>query len=246
MDGRSTRETDHAVSEHDLRAPRRRPCSTRQLARLMDFLQARGTAQSAAPKFDVAHLLWYAGALIVIGAMGLFSTLAFARMGGTALTLTAVVYAIAFAAAGHHLWTNKGLRVPGGLLIAIAVTMAPLAVYGIQDALGMWGEFGRPGTLRQFYIWIKGSWLFMEFAAIAAAVVALRFYRFPFLVSIIALALWFMSMDLAPWLDDMPYATFETRRKLSVCSGSPCSRWRGSWTGASATATLRSGCTCSG
>ena len=29
---------------------------------------------------------------------------------------------------------------------------------------------------------------------------ALRFYPFPFIVAIIALALWFMSMDLAPWL----------------------------------------------
>ncbi len=207
-------------SDHDLRAASAAGVlDAPQLARLMDFLQARGTAQSTGSKFDVVHLLWYAGALIVIGAMGLFSTLAFARMGGTALTLTAVVYAIAFAAAGHHLWTNKNLRVPGGLLIAIAVTMAPLAVYGIQDALGMWGEFGRPGTLRQFYLWIKGSWLFMELAAIAAALAALRFYRFPFIVSIIALALWFMSMDLAPWIDNMAYATFETRRQLSVAFG---------------------------
>jgi hypothetical protein len=189
-----------------------------QLARLMDFLQARG-APSAAAKFGVAHLLWYAGALIVIGAMGLFSTLAFSRMGGAALTATAIAYAAAFGLAGHHLWANKGLRVPGGLLIAIAVTMAPLAVYGIQDALGTWGAFGRPGTLREFYIWIKGGWLFMELAAIAAAVVALRFYRFPFIVSIIAVALWFMSMDLAPWIDNMAYATFETRRKLSVAFG---------------------------
>ena len=48
---------------------------------------------------------------------------------------------------------------PGGLLIAIAVSMAPLAVYGIQDALGLWGHFGRPGTVRDFYVWIKGSWV---------------------------------------------------------------------------------------
>ena len=68
-------------------------------------------------------------------AMGLFSTLAFSQMGGQALTVTAVVYAAAFTAGGHYLWHDKGLRVPGGLLIAIAVSMAPLAVYGIQDAL---------------------------------------------------------------------------------------------------------------
>ena len=39
----------------------------------------------------------------------------------------------------------------------------------------------------------------MEIAAIVAGVIALRFYRFPFIVSIIAVALWFMSMDLT-WI----------------------------------------------
>ena len=77
--------------------------------------------------------------------------------------------------------------------------MAPLAVYGIQDELGWWGAFGKPGTVPDFYVWMKGSWIFMEIAAIVAGVVALYFYRFPFIVSIIAVALWFMSMDLT-WI----------------------------------------------
>ena len=54
--------------------------------------------------FDAAHLLWYAGALIVISAMGLFSTLAFSQLGGRALTACAIAYAVAFTLAGHHLW----------------------------------------------------------------------------------------------------------------------------------------------
>ena len=179
-----------AVSAGALEAERLNP--------LLDFLNGR-TADSPvapAPHFDLAHLLWYAGALIVMGAMGLFSTLAFSHMGGQALTATALVYAVVFTAAGHYLWHAKNLRVPGGLLIAIAVSMAPLAVYGIQDALGLWGHFGRPGTVRDFYVWIKGSWIWMEVAAIVAAVIALRFYPFPFIVVILAFALWFMSMDL--------------------------------------------------
>ena len=152
-------------------------------------------------------------------AMGLFSTLAFSQMGGEALTFTAVVYAAAFAAAGHYLWHAKGLRVPGGLLIAIAVSMAPLAVYGIQDALDLWGQFGKPGTVQGFYVWIKGSWIFMEIAAIIAAVVALRFYPFPFIVVIIGVALWFMSMDLAPWIAGKPHADWETSRQVSLWFG---------------------------
>ena len=192
-----------------------------RLDRLVAFLRARQLSGTAAPppQFDFAHLLWYAGALIVIGAMGLFSTVAFSTMGGEALTATALAYAVIFALAGHHLWHRRGLRIPGGLLIAIAVSMAPLAVYGVQDALGVWGTYGRPGAYRDFYVWIKGSWVFMEIAAIVAAAVALRFYPFPFIVSIIAFALWFMSMDLTPWVFGKSEFTWDERRAVSMWFG---------------------------
>src|SRR5215831_4969912 len=150
-------------TEHDLRAAvSAGALEADRLGRLMEFLATRQTSPvpavagsaAPAPRFDLAHLLWYAGALIVISAMGLFSTLAFSKMGGQALATTALIYAVAFAAAGHHLWHSKGLRTPGGLLIAVAVSMAPLAVYGIQDALGLWSEFGKPGTVHDFYVWV--------------------------------------------------------------------------------------------
>jgi len=212
-----------AYTEIDLRAASAAGVlDATQLDRLMAFLRQRGAAvadAAPAPRFDVAHVLWYAGALIVIGAMGLFSTLAFAEMGGRALAATAVVYAAAFTAAGHYLWHTRKLHTPGGLLIAIAVSMAPLAVYGIQDEFGLWGQFGKPGTTHDFYIWIKGSWIFMEAAAIVAGVIALRFYPFPFIVVIIGLALWFMSMDLAPWIAGERYADWETRRMVSLRFG---------------------------
>ncbi len=212
-------------SEDDLRAAAAADViDDADLERLIAFLSKRPptdpvSAAGPIPKFDAAHLLWYAGALIVIGAMGLFSTLAFSQMGGRALTVTAIIYAVAFTIAGHHLWYQKNLPVPGGLLITIAVSMAPLAVYGIQDELGWWGKFGKPGTVHDFYVWMKGSWVFMEIAAIVAGTVALRFYRFPFIVSIIAVALWFMSMDLAPWIIGPSELDWETRRKVSVWFG---------------------------
>jgi len=189
--------------------------------RLIAFLAKRRPAAAdtvPVPQFDAAHLLWYAGALIVIGAMGLFSTLAFSQMGGRALTATAIAYAIAFTVAGHHLWYRKHLLTPGGLLVTIAVSMAPLAVYGIEDELG-WGKFGRPGTVQDFYSFIKGSWIFMETATIVAGVVALRFFRFPFIVAVIGVALWFMSMDLTPWIFNTPDFNWDMRRQVSIWFG---------------------------
>lgn len=191
-----------------------------QLDSLLAFLGTRPAAtQATGPKFDLVHVLWYAGALIVISAMGLFSTLAFSQMGGRALALTALIYAALFAWAGDHLWSVRKLQTPGGLLIAVAVSMAPLAVYGVQDALGLWSKFGKPGEARDFYIWVKGSWMFMEIAAIAAAAIALRFYRFPFIVFIAAFALWFLSMDIVPWITGSQFGNWEVSRKVSIWFG---------------------------
>ncbi|MGJ4953434.1 hypothetical protein [Bradyrhizobium sp. HKCCYLS20291] len=209
-----------SYSETDLRAAAGTGAiSPDELQRLLAFLHQRAPS-AAAPraKFDAAHLLWYAGALIVIGAMGLFSTVAFSQMGGRALTACALAYAVAFGFAGNHLW-RRDLRVPGGLLIAIAVSMAPLAVYGVQEELGWWGRFGKPGTVQDFYVWIKGSWLFMELATIAAGSIALRFYRVPFIYAVISVALWFMSMDLTPWIFNVSHIDWEMRRIVSIWFG---------------------------
>ncbi|BAM87839.1 conserved membrane hypothetical protein [Bradyrhizobium oligotrophicum S58] len=209
-----------SYSDHDLRAAAGAGAiSSDDLQRLLTYLQSRVRATAApSAKFDAAHLLWYAGALIVIGAMGLFSTVAFSQMGGRALTACALAYAVAFGLVGNHLW-RRDLRVPGGLLIAIAVSMAPLAVYGVQEELGWWGKFGKPGTVHDFYIWIKGSWLFMELATIVAGAIALRFYRVPFIVAIISVALWFMSMDLTPWIFNVSHFDWEMRRIVSIWFG---------------------------
>ncbi|MGQ0662507.1 MAG: hypothetical protein ACT4P2_02765 [Pseudomonadota bacterium] len=191
--------------------------ATDHASALWRFLGYRA-AIDARPRFDLVHLLWYAGALIVIGAMGLFSTLAFSRFGGGALTATAAVYAVGFSLAGHAFWHRQGMRVPGGLLVTVAVTMAPLATYGVQDALGWWTH-GDPGAYRDFFVWIKGSWLPMDLAAVAAGLVALRFYRFPFLIAPIAVALWFMSMDIAPWVLGSDWGHWEGRRLVSLWFG---------------------------
>lgn len=209
-----TRDDLHAATDAGIITPGQRDA-------LLDFLGARPAqpAPDAGPKFDLVHLLWYAGAAIVMASMGLFSTLAFSAMGGAALTATALLYAALFGWAGHHLWHAKKLRMPGGLLIAVAVSMAPLAVYGVQDAAGAWTSFGEPAAMRDFYIWIKGSFVFMELATIAAALLALRFYRFSFIVFVMAVALWFLSMDIVPWIAGSTPGDWETSRKVSVAFG---------------------------
>jgi hypothetical protein len=197
--------------------------SQEQAEKLTAFLQDGNTANEAkagSPRFDLANVLWYLGTLIIMGAMSLFSTLAFSLMGSLALFLTALVYAVVFVIAGHHLWHKRGLTTPGGLLIAAAVSMAPLAIFSLQDMLGWWAGQGRPGNYRDFYIWIKGGFIPMEIGTILAALVALRFFRFPFILMIAAVVLWFMSMDVADWLKGIDtYTSFSLRQKVSLVFG---------------------------
>lgn len=172
------------------------------------------------PRFDLAHVLWYLGALIIIGAMGLFSTLAFSLMGAPALLVTSLVYAVGFVAAGHYFWHKRGLTTPGGLLIAVAVSMAPMMTYALQSMLGWWLWQENPGTYQGFYRWIKGGFLPMEIVTITACLVAIRFYRFPFLLAIAAVALWFMSMDVADWLKGRDgRLSWELRHQVSMIFG---------------------------
>ena len=44
------------------------------------------------------------------------------------------------------LWARPETRIPGGLCVAVAVSMAPLAIYGVQDALNLWAA-DKPGRL---------------------------------------------------------------------------------------------------
>ncbi|MGJ0393499.1 MAG: hypothetical protein ACR650_12295 [Methylocystis sp.] len=188
--------------------------------KLAQFLGKRAAAAAPAyqpPRYDFVHLLWYAGALIVLGAMGMFSTTAFGLWGDKALLTTALIYAAVFLVAGASLW-RRGLRTPGGLLVTCAVGMAPLAIYALQS---LWGHspVDAASGYQDFYVWIKSSWLPMEVGTIASAVAALLFFPFPFLTMIIAFCLWFMSMDLTPWLMGAEHFTWEQRASVSMYFG---------------------------
>jgi len=200
-----------------------------QFESISAFLQKRNVDRAQLPRFDLTHVLWYAGALIIMGALGLFTNEAFNRLGAPALVACGAAYAVASGIAGHMLWNRPGLRTPGGLLISVAVAMVPLIVYGIQDWLQLWDYAkGDPGQYRNFFPYVHGSWLYMELATVAAALAAARVYRFPFIMMVAATALWFMSMDLAVWFTRVqpeagtytPYDyEFDIRRKVSLVFG---------------------------
>lgn len=188
--------------------------------RLLLYLSSHRTApppNTVTSSYDFVHVLWYAGALVVLSAMGMFSTMAFSNWGNRALLATSVIYAIIFLVIGSVLW-RRGLHTPGGLFVACAVGMTPLGVFAVQSLLKL-SPIDSQLLSSDFYVWIKSSWIPMELATMATAITALIFFPFPFLTAIIAFSLWFLSMDLTFWLMQDESFTWEQRATISLNFG---------------------------
>lgn len=191
---------------------------------LWAFLAAhQAQAHADSPGFKPAHILYYLGGLVAIGAMTLFLTLAWEQLGGGALAGIALAYACTAALGAEWLLRQKRLPLPAGILSALAVALVPLAVYGLQQMLGWWAESdgGVPAPYRDYFRHIDWRWVLMEAAALVAAVLALWRWRLPFTVLPLAVTLWFLSMDLVPMLLGGERAAMfsEEGRRISLVFG---------------------------
>jgi len=189
--------------------------SPQQAEALWRALEGRAEGRG---RFDLAHLAYYFGAMVVISAMGWFMTQAWELFGGGGILVISLAYAAGFVLAGRTLYFVQHLRVPGGLLFTLAVWMTPLAVYGLERMTGIWPQQD-PGAYRRYYEWVKGGWFLMEVGTIVVGLAALRFVRFPFLTFPVAFALWFMSMDLTPLLYGRLDFTWNQRLWVSLWFG---------------------------
>jgi hypothetical protein len=161
-------------------------------------------------------VLYYLGGLIAIGAMSLFMTLGWESFGGWGLFAIALAYAVAAIWLTEYFLHVRQLPLPAGITAAFAVVLTPLAVYGVQVALGWWAE-GR--VFREYHTHIDWRWIMMELASLAAGAVLLWRYRLPFLVMPVAVTLWYMSLDLTPFLFSDPDLAWEHRKMVSLCFG---------------------------
>jgi hypothetical protein len=187
--------------------------SEQQAEQLWQFLCERG---KDTPSFHFTHILYYLGGLIAIGAMSLFMTLGWERFGGWGLFSIALAYAIAGLWLTEFFLNRSRLPIPAGITAAFVVVLTPLAVYGLQSALGYWAE-GR--VYREYHTYIDWRWVLMELVTLATGAIMLWRYRLPFLVMPVAVTLWYMSMDLTPFLFGEANSTWELRKLVSLWFG---------------------------
>ena len=172
-------------------------------------------ANAERPGFRASHLLYYFGGLLAIGAMTLFMNLGWERFGGWGLVIISLSYAIPGLLLTNHFMRQR-MFIPAGIIATFELALTPLAVYGLQQALGLWAD---GEAYRDYHRDIDWRWLLMELATLAAGAVLLWRYRLPFLVMPVAVTLWYMSMDLTPFLFGELDYSWELRRWVSLYVG---------------------------
>lgn len=188
--------------------------SQEQIEPLWIFLQNRPVETA---QFRATHILFYLGGSIAMSAMSLFMTLGWQSFGGLGIFLIACAYALGACVLADWLLWRKQQPVPAGLLGALAVTMVPLAIYGLQEHLGYWSNLH--GQYRDFHRYIDWRWLMMELGTLIFGVLLLWRYKLPFMVMPLAAVCWYLSMDLTPFLFQDEDISWHLRQQVSMVVG---------------------------
>lgn len=148
-------------------------------------------------KYTLENFLYYLGAFIIILAMGWYLGSVWASSSFFGLFALCIAYFILFVGIGNKFW-NKGQKTPGGLLYTCALSVVPLTIWAFEKSFGF-----APDDIAKysnFHIFVRGGWIFMELATVIVGAIFLKYRKFPLLTLPICYALWFLSMDLLPFL----------------------------------------------
>ena len=182
-----------------------------QATKLHDYLKG---LPSVGPAFNFTNILYYLGGLIAIGAMTLFMNLGWESFGGWGILFISLAYAgIGLKLA--DIFQKKGHAIPAGICATFVVALTPLAIYGLQQALGLWPD---ESAYREYHKYIKWHWLYMELGTLIVGLIAAWRYKYPFLIMPIAVTLWYMSMDVAVMIMGEQY-DFQFRALFSMYFG---------------------------
>lgn len=168
-----------------------------------------------ATKFDLVNVLYYAGAVVVILAMGWFLANNWDKIGPQGIFAVSAIYSLLFYVSGRFLWKNPELKIPGGLLVTLCACMVPLMTYALIGMSGFWGtnEYHFIGSYRH----LDSFWWIVVHASLAlAAAIMLYFIRFPFLTAPLSFAIWAIATT-APGLLD--FDSSDCRLQISIYYG---------------------------
>jgi hypothetical protein len=185
--------------------------SLEQSEKLFEFIKAQPIK---GPKFDFTHVLYYLGGMIAIGAMTLFMNLGWESFGGIGIVFICLLYA-SIGLKLINVFETKGYSIPAGICATFVIALTPLAVYGLQHALGVWPD---ESVYRDYHRYIKWHWLYMELSTLAIGVIFVWKYKYPFLMMPIAVTLWYLTMDITAMISGGDF-DWALRKLVSMYSG---------------------------
>jgi len=185
--------------------------SFEQSEKLIEFIKNQ---PNTGPSFDFTHVLYYLGGMIAIGAMTLFMNLGWESFGGFGIISISLLYA-AIGLKLTNIFKAKGYAIPAGICGTFVIALTPLAIYGLQHALGIWPD---ESAYRDYHRYIKWHWLYMEISTLAVGVILAWKYKYPFLMMPIAVTLWYLSMDITAIISGGDF-DWDLRKLVSMYSG---------------------------
>ena len=185
--------------------------SVQQADDLYRFLQTQDPNNA---RFSFTHVLYYLGGLVAIGAMTLFMNLGWETFGGAGIVCISLLYA-AVGLLFSQKFAARNLHIPAAICATFVVCLTPMAIYGIQQWLGIWPD---DSVYRDYHRYVQWHWLYMELGTLVVGCAIAWHYKYPFLMMPIAVTLWYMSMDITAMLTGGDY-DWELRKLVSMHSG---------------------------
>ncbi|MCO4320700.1 DUF2157 domain-containing protein [Aliidiomarina quisquiliarum] len=162
--------------------------SAQQAEDLAHFLAQQ---RAVTPTFTFSHLLYYLGGFLAMGAMMLLLGLGWESFGAPWIVLLSIFYSLIGLFAMRRLLSKHHL-LPAGICAAFLVCLTPITIYGSMQWAGIWPKEQ----------WVNGSWhaVLVQLSAVLTAAVLLRKYKLPFITLPLAVACWFLSVELVAFV----------------------------------------------
>jgi len=145
------------------------------------------------PEFDSPNILWFFGAFTAAAACDAV----IAQVHGSARGVWILLVSLAFLAAFALLATGllrAGWLVPGGVLVAMAVTFVAPAGSAFERLIGVWHSGPSLDPVQEY----EGFAFALVLAVAVAGLVAFAIVRFPFILAIVAFATFLAGQLLVP------------------------------------------------
>jgi len=184
--------------------------SMEQAERFRDFVQKRGNDLTKFPK-----IIYYGGGLLIISAMTWLMGAHWDSLGPIGVAILSALYFFAFLIAGNHVFFKAKMEIAGGTLFCVSIAIIPLFVFSLLRAFGIWSQEWAYGD----FFGARGRWVILEISVILYALPILFKTKFSFVVFLIAVSLWFLSMDVVQIISEKVKMTFTERAVVSSVFG---------------------------